>query len=89
MHQLTVANRFSFKGKTKIGPRLLLGAGVVLMLLFPHANIGDPPPDEEPTTVLDAYGIDWNLVMRQNVVAHNSVVSSGRTENIDTPRPDP
>ncbi len=72
-----MANPFSLKEKAKIGPRLLLGAGVVLMLLFPHANISDPSPDEEPATVLDAYGIDWkNYEVEEQPIQRNQTFST-------------
>ncbi len=72
-----MANLFSLKEKAKLTSRLLLCVCVVLMLLFPHANISDAPPDDEPETALDAYGIDWkNYEIAEQSIQRNQTFSS-------------
>ena len=72
-----MSNCSRVKEKVKIGPRLLLCASIVLLALFPHANLAEKPPTEEPQPTLDAYGIDWtNYQVEEQPIQRNQTFST-------------
>ena len=55
----------------------MLGASVVLMLLFPPANVAEAPPVEDATMALDVYGIDWkNYEIQERAIKRNQTFST-------------
>ncbi len=63
--------------KPKVGPRVLLCMSVVMIMLFPHANISDPIPSDVAEPVLDIYGIDWKgYEVKEQPIQRNQTFSS-------------